>query len=113
MTQLTGSHSRRILSNSVSKEHQGIAASLVVTVVNYSISLALGLAGTVEAEVDASGNSSIPGYRAAQYFSVGLGGLGIFLAVAFSLRSRAAIQQRGKDPTNNSSEKLFRHQVRG
>ncbi|KAK4159662.1 putative drug resistance protein [Cladorrhinum sp. PSN259] len=37
-----------LLSNSVSKEHQGIAASLVVTTVNYSISLALGIAGTIE-----------------------------------------------------------------
>ncbi|QDS68933.1 hypothetical protein FKW77_008432 [Venturia effusa] len=44
-----------ILSNAVSKEHQGIAASLVNTVVNYSISLGLGFAGTVEVHVNNGG----------------------------------------------------------
>lgn len=71
-----------LLSNSVGKENQGIAASLVVTVVNYSISLALGIAGSVEASVFVE-NNLIRGYRAAQYFGLGLGGLGILLATAF------------------------------
>lgn len=71
-----------LLSNSVGKEHQGIAASLVVTFVNYAISLALGIAGSVEAGVyDA--DDLLRGYRAAQYFGLGLGGLGILLATAF------------------------------
>ncbi|KAE9984727.1 hypothetical protein EG328_008344 [Venturia inaequalis] len=58
-----------ILSNAVKREHQGIAASLVNTVVNYSISLGLGFAGTVEVNVNRGGgtasapakeNSSVP-----------------------------------------------------
>jgi hypothetical protein len=40
-----------ILSNAMPKEHQGLAASLVNTMVNYSISIGLGIAGTVEANV--------------------------------------------------------------
>jgi hypothetical protein len=34
-----------ILSNSMPKEHQGLAASIVATFVNYSISIGLGIAG--------------------------------------------------------------------
>jgi MFS family permease len=76
-----------ILSNSVPKEHQGIAASLVVTVVNYSISLALGLGGTLEVNVNDGGQNLEAGYRGAQWLSVGLGGLGVGLAAAFLARS--------------------------
>lgn len=76
-----------LLSNSVSKEHQGIAASLVVTVVNYSISIALGIAGTVETHTNKGGTDILAGYRGAQYFGLGLGGLGILLAAAFLLQA--------------------------
>ncbi|RKU39881.1 hypothetical protein DL546_001813 [Coniochaeta pulveracea] len=78
-----------ILSNSVPKEHQGIAASLVVTVVNYSISLALGLGGTLEVNVNDGGQNLEAGYRGAQWLSVGLGGLGVVLAAAFLAQSYA------------------------
>ena len=37
-----------ILSNFMPREHQGLAASLVNTIVNYSISIGLGIGGTVE-----------------------------------------------------------------
>ncbi|KAK5172307.1 uncharacterized protein LTR77_003945 [Saxophila tyrrhenica] len=37
-----------LMSNAVHREHQGIAASLVSTMVNYSISTGLGLAGSVD-----------------------------------------------------------------
>ncbi|CAK7270030.1 hypothetical protein SEPCBS119000_003878 [Sporothrix epigloea] len=71
-----------LVSNSVRREHQGIAASLVVTFVNYAISLALGISGSVEAGVfDA--NDLLVGYRAAQYFGLGLGGLGVVFGTAF------------------------------
>jgi MFS family permease len=80
-----------LLSNSVSKEHQGIAASLVVTMVNYSISIALGFAGTVDVQLNNHGENLLAGYRGAQYFGIGLGGLGVILALAFLLvnKSRA------------------------
>lgn len=75
-----------LVSNSVRREHQGIAASLVVTFVNYAISLALGIAGSVEAGVfDA--DDLLVGYRAAQYFGLGLGGLGVLFGTAFLCQS--------------------------
>ncbi|KAJ5123156.1 Drug resistance protein [Penicillium atrosanguineum] len=79
-----------MLSNTVEKKHQGVAASLVTTIVNYSISLSLGFAGTVEMHVNNGGLTSadtLKGYRGALYFSTGLGGLGIVLSVIFTLRS--------------------------
>lgn len=78
-----------MLSNSVGKKHQGIAASLVTTIVNYSISLSLGFAGTVETHVNNGGltpEDTLKGYRGALYFSTGLGGLGIVLSVIFTLK---------------------------
>ena len=68
-----------ILSNAVGKDEQGVAASLVNTVVNYSISLALGFAGTAEANVNKGGRTKedlLRGYRAALYVGVGLAVLG-------------------------------------
>lgn len=40
-----------LLSNRMRREEQGVAASLVNTVVNYSISIGLGMAGTIEGRV--------------------------------------------------------------
>ena len=73
-----------ILSNSMPREHQGMAASLVTTVVNYSISLGLGFAGTVESRILADGGTTLQGYRSAWYMGIGLAGLGIVVAVAFN-----------------------------
>lgn len=78
-----------MLSNSVERKHQGIAASLVTTVVNYSISLSLGFAGTVEVHVNNGGKTPeevLRGYRGALYFATGLGALGIVLSVVFTLK---------------------------
>ncbi|KAB5518771.1 major facilitator superfamily-domain-containing protein [Coniochaeta sp. 2T2.1] len=85
-----------LLSNSVSKEHQGIAASLVVTVVNYSISLALGVGGTIEVNTNSGGRDILGGYRGAQFFGLGLGALGIVLAAAFLLQSYSRTPQTRK-----------------
>lgn len=76
-----------LLSDSVTEEHQGTAASLVVTTVNYSISLALGIAGSAEVGLNEGGESLLAGYRAAQYVGLGFGGLGILLGVAFLMQS--------------------------
>ncbi|KAF1988977.1 hypothetical protein K402DRAFT_391145 [Aulographum hederae CBS 113979] len=75
-----------ILSNAVSKEHQGIAASLVNTVVNYSISLGLGFAGTVEVNVNNGGLTQedvLKGYRGAMYMGIGFAGGGMLLCLGF------------------------------
>ena len=75
-----------IMSNAVSKEHQGVAASLVNTIVNYSISLGLGIAGTVEGHVNRGGKNPqdlLLGYRGAWYMGIGLSSFGLFLSLVF------------------------------
>ncbi|KAJ6178646.1 low affinity NH4+ transporter [Penicillium mononematosum] len=47
-----------ILSRAMPRQHQGLAASLVTTFVNYSISIGLGFAGTVESQVNGQGRMS-------------------------------------------------------
>lgn len=79
-----------ILSNAVKKEHQGIAASLVNTVVNYSISLGLGFAGTVEVHVNNGGKTPedvMKGFRGALYLGVGLSCLGLVFCAGFLLKT--------------------------
>ena len=72
-----------ILSNLMPREHQGIAASLVATVVYYSQSIGLGIAGTVEVHVR-DGNT-LKGFRGALYSGIGLSGLGLVIAVIYAV----------------------------
>ena len=81
-----------VLSNLVAKEHQGIAASLVVTVVNYSISIGLGIAGTIEVNVDKAGQDVLRGYRGAFYGAIGLSGIGFLVALVFVWREATSRQ---------------------
>ncbi|CAG7918011.1 unnamed protein product [Penicillium olsonii] len=74
-----------IMSNAMPREHQGVAGSLVNTVVNYSISLGLGFAGTVERYVNPDGSNMLKGYRGASYMGVGLAGLGSVIAICFTV----------------------------
>lgn len=76
-----------LLSSAVPKEHQGIAASLVATVVNYSISIGLGIAGTVQrytvpqaSVVVDNIQIQLKSYRSAFYTAIGLSGLGVLVA---------------------------------
>ncbi|KAI1265183.1 major facilitator superfamily transporter [Xylariaceae sp. FL1019] len=78
-----------MLSDLVTPEHQGIAASLVTTVVNYSGALALGIAGTVENHVNNGGKTHediLLGYRGAWYVGLGLGVAGLFTSLIFVWR---------------------------
>ena len=83
-----------ILSDLVPKEEQGIAASLVVTVVNYSISIGLGIAGTIEVHVNQSGQDLLKGYRGAFYAAIGLSGMGFLLAATFAFTERLRTNER-------------------
>jgi len=85
-----------LLSNAMHKEHQGIAASLVNTVVNYSISIALGIAGTIESQVNDDGSNVLKGYRGANYFGVGMAGAGVVLAFIFVLHELAEKKKTSK-----------------
>jgi hypothetical protein len=64
-------------------EHQGLAASLIATTINYSISISLGFAGTIETQLNHNGSDLLRGYRAALYFGVGLAGFGMILTLIF------------------------------
>lgn len=69
------------------REHQGLAGSLVSTTVNYSISLGLGFAGTVESNVNNGGRDVLRGFRGALYLGTGLAGLGVIVSICFMLVS--------------------------
>ncbi|CZT21407.1 related to aminotriazole resistance protein [Ramularia collo-cygni] len=79
-----------VISDSVAKRHQGVAASLVNTVVNYSISMGLGFAGTVEVHVNRGGttlDNQLLGFRGALYLGIGLAALGVLIAIIFLAKS--------------------------
>ncbi|KAJ5768717.1 drug resistance protein [Penicillium odoratum] len=85
-----------VLSNAVGRRHQGVAASLVTTVVNYSISLGLGFAGTVEVHVNHGGKNlhdKLLGYRAAYYMGIGLGGLGIATSLLYIIQATRRLRE--------------------
>ncbi|KAI1323638.1 major facilitator superfamily transporter [Xylariaceae sp. FL0255] len=84
-----------ILSNAVKKQHQGVAASLVNTVVNYSISLAVGIATTVETHV--AHGDALTGFRGGLYVGVGLASFGFIVCVVFLIRDYRA-QQKSTSP---------------
>lgn len=77
-----------ILSRAMSRENQGLASSLVNTFVNYSISIGLGVAGTVSTQVNDGGRNLLGGIRCAFYLGVGLSGLGVLLALVFCFVER-------------------------
>jgi MFS family permease len=100
-----------LLSSALPREKQGIAASLVSTMVNYSISCGLGFAGsvhryTLEHEGKRNGGFGegnhpglfdrseeatrvrLVGLRAAVWFSVALGGFGMVVAGVFVIVAR-------------------------
>ena len=90
-----------VLSDMVPKDVQGVAASLVNTVVNYSISIGLGIAGTAESQIVQGGGSILDGYRAAMYTGVGLASgafvVGFVFAVAMELKGRKQSAEEAKE----------------
>ncbi|EGV63327.1 hypothetical protein PSN45_004397 [Yamadazyma tenuis] len=89
-----------ILSHSFPKHQQGVAASLVSTIVNYSISIGLGLAGTVEYYTVKGQPDTFEvterGIRRAFYMGMGLGGLGVVTAIVFIFYERAKDKRKEK-----------------
>jgi hypothetical protein len=86
-----------ILSNSMPHEHQGVAASLVNTVINYSISIGLSIAGIVEVKVNSSLTPTpeqlLAGFRGAWYTGIILGGLGIVVSIIFVLTHSKSLRR--------------------
>ena len=106
-----------ILSNFVAKENQGIAASLVNTIVNYSISIGLGIAGTVQSQVDPVGTKTLEGFRGAWYAAMGLSGCGILLSIYFVIDGyrqdridKAKEESKRRKEVGSSFGKVYDHQ---
>lgn len=80
-----------IMSNAMEKHHQGMAASLVNTIVNYSISIGVGIAGTVEMHINNGGQTKedeLKGYRGAMYLGLGFGVSRLVTSLFFLLNAR-------------------------
>jgi len=94
-----------ILSNAFKREHQGVAASLVMTVVNYSISIGLGMAGTVESHQNDGGRNALKGYRSAFYLGVGLAALGVCVGILFvSITKHEELKSRMTEVSTSAIE---------
>lgn len=84
-----------ILSNSMPGEHQGLAAALVTTVINYSVSITLGIAALVEVNVVKPGpgppHNSIDeiakGMHSAYLVGISFGAAAVVLAGVFFVRT--------------------------
>lgn len=79
-----------ILSDAVAKQHQGIGASLVNTMVNYGIAIGVSIAGTVEVNVHGGGGTledRLDGFRGGLYIGIGLASLGLVNCIVFLIRS--------------------------
>ncbi|KIW07398.1 uncharacterized protein PV09_02241 [Verruconis gallopava] len=107
-----------LLSSALPKEKQGIAASLVSTLVNYCISCGLGLAGSIHRqfferaarnhnialnpttlpplteEGDAINAARIESFRGPWIFACALSAMGVFIAAAFIFRTQAVCREK-------------------
>lgn len=77
-----------VLSHHLKREHQGVAASVVATCVNYSISIGLGIAGTVQRYIDPNETDILKGIRSAFYTGIGLSVLGVIVGLVFIIKQR-------------------------
>lgn len=93
-----------LLSNAMPREFQGVSASLVNTIINYSISLALGFAGTIEIHINDGGNNLLKGYRGALYFAIGLSGFGIVLAMFYGLHEHRRARKTKRDAASSDED---------
>jgi MFS family permease len=93
-----------LLSNAMPREHQGKAASLVSTVVNYSIASGLGFAGSIESSIAHKGGSQLRGYRGAWELGIGFSALGVVLSLYFIWTARGQIRQARESKTGAAND---------
>ena len=72
-----------IASNSVSRENQGRAGSLIGVLQLYGTSTGVGFAGLVEVDTNDHGLQPLRGYRGALYLGIGLGIAALFVDLLF------------------------------
>lgn len=110
-----------ILSNAFPKHQQGLAGLLVSTFVNYSVSIGLGIAGTVEyyntLGMPEGEAKKIKGIKSAYYMGMGLAGLGVVLGTVFVVvewrknKKREEEDQDGDTQENKEEESEIKDDV--
>ncbi|KAI1149678.1 MFS general substrate transporter [Nemania diffusa] len=69
-----------VISSTVPRKQQGVAGSLVGTLLGYGMSTGLGFAGTVEVHTFDNGRNPLRGYHSAAYLAVGMSGAALILS---------------------------------
>lgn len=72
-----------IASNSVGRFQQGIASSLMGTLLTWGVSLGTGIGSTVEAQQNNGGDDLVKGYRGAFHLGIGLAVVSIIFPLIF------------------------------
>ena len=70
-----------VASNTVPIRHQGVAGSLVGTLLSYGMSTGLGVAGTVEVNTFENGSNLLKGYHSAAYLATGFAASALLLTI--------------------------------
>ncbi|CAG57972.1 uncharacterized protein GVI51_B02233 [Nakaseomyces glabratus] len=86
-----------LLSDKLPLQYQGMAGSLVNTMVNYSMSFCLGVAGVVEQHVNNHGKDVLKGYRGAFYLGIGLASMACIISGALMLSEIIQGRKNEKD----------------
>lgn len=87
-----------VLSDMLPLEQQGVAGSIINTVVNYSISIGLGIAGTVELYQSKAGIPHLQIIRHCFYTGMGTAGLALLLSLYFVFRAVIFPKRRPQSP---------------
>ncbi|SCV01927.1 LANO_0F14224g1_1 [Lachancea nothofagi CBS 11611] len=77
-----------ILSDVLPSQYQGMAGSLVSTMVSYSSSICLGMGSTAERYINKDGTELLKGYRAALYVGIGLASVAVFISGWYLIEER-------------------------
>lgn len=93
-----------ILSDYLPKKYQGIAGSLILTVVNYSVSLFLSIGSNIEVETSKRGATSLQSYRNSIYFGIGISGLGVLMALTLVILQYYTHDSKGTFEEDESIE---------
>ena len=95
-----------IASNTVPMKYQGVAGSLVGTLLSYGMSIGLGFAGTVEVNTNHNGTRLLKGYHSAAYLGVGLSSAALILSVLFVRIPKDTREGWGNDEALREMERL-------
>lgn len=102
-----------LLSAALPRHQQGIAGSLVSTFVNYSISIGLGFAGTVEyyttKDKPQNFDTTVLGFRNAYRMGMGLAGFGVVVAAVYMFK-QFQLRKRELERREFLEERLARGQ---